>query len=178
MNRNKLTDIYNKYVDDLNTYGLYLGFERDTVKDAIHDIFVKISSDNRVLNNIENIKFYLFKSLKNRLTDLYRKNKRLLAIENFNPDEETPFQIQVTVESKYIEEEDRVRTKEEIEEMLESLTHRQREIIYLRYVQEYDYEQISEILNITVHSCRKLVSKAINSLRNKYGVISLFFLVC
>lgn len=177
MNRNKLTDIYNKYVDDLNTYGLYLGFERDTVKDAIHDIFVKISSDNRVLNNIENIKFYLFKSLKNRLTDLYRKNKRLLAIENFNPDEETPFQIQVTVESKYIEEEDRVRTKEEIEEMLESLTHRQREIIYLRYVQEYDYEQISEILNITVHSCRKLVSKAINSLRNKYGVISLLFLV-
>ncbi len=176
MNRDKLSEIYNTYVDDLFTYGLYLGFEREIIKDAIQDIFVRISTDDKIFD-ISNIKFYLFKSLKNRLSDIYRKNKRLLSLDNFNIEEELPFQIRVTVESKYIEEEDRVRTKEEIEEMLESLTNRQREIIYLRYVQEYEYEQISEILNITYSSCRKLVSKALSSLRNKYGIISLLLLV-
>ena len=58
--------------------------------------------------------------------------------------------------------------------MLNSLTDRQREIIYLRYVQGYDYPQIAELLQISVHGCRKLVSKAILSLREKFGI---FFLL-
>ncbi|MDD4632380.1 MAG: sigma factor-like helix-turn-helix DNA-binding protein, partial [Proteiniphilum sp.] len=51
-----------------------------------------------------------------------------------------------------------------------ALTDRQREIIYLRYVQEYDYKQIAELLQISVHGCRKLVSKAILSLRERFSV--------
>ncbi len=57
--------------------------------------------------------------------------------------------------------------------MLNALTDRQREIIYLRYVQEYDYLQIAELLQISVHGCRKLVSKAILSLREKFGSLTL-----
>ena len=78
MNRDKLSEIYNTYVDDLFTYGLYLGFEREIIKDAIQDIFVRISTDDKIFD-ISNIKFYLFKSLKNRLSDISRKNKRLLS---------------------------------------------------------------------------------------------------
>ena len=57
--------------------------------------------------------------------------------------------------------------------MLDTLTPRQQEIIYLRYVQEYDYEQIAELLQISVHGCRKLVSKAILSLREKFGTFTM-----
>ncbi len=53
--------------------------------------------------------------------------------------------------------------------MLQSLTARQREIVYLRYIQEYDYPQIADILNISIHGCRKLLSKAMETLREKYG---------
>ena len=52
--------------------------------------------------------------------------------------------------------------------MLDFLTPRQREIIYLRYIHEYDYKQISELLQISVHGCRKLVSKAILNLKEKF----------
>jgi RNA polymerase sigma factor (sigma-70 family) len=78
------------------------------------------------------------------------------------------------VEELMIEAEEQQQIKIGIEQMLNSLTDRQREIIYLRYVQEYDYRQIAELLQISVHGCRKLVSKAILSLREKYGV---FFLL-
>ena len=60
--------------------------------------------------------------------------------------------------------------------MLDSLTERQREIVYLRYIQEYDYEQIAQLLNITVHGCRKLLSKAMQNLREKYGALVFLFL--
>lgn len=165
--------IYNHHVNDLFTYGLYLGFNKDTVKDAIHDVFVKITVESNRLTGISNIKFYLFRSLKNRLLDIHKNQEKYTGLENIDDVLERPFTIQVNVEELMIEKEEQVQIKAEIEQMLDSLTPRQREIIYLRYVQEYDYDQIAELLQISVHGCRKLVSKAILSLREKFGPLTL-----
>ncbi len=173
--QNDIAAIYILYVDDLFTYGCYLGFERETVKDAIHDVFVKIATNSDNLDNISNIKFYLFRSLKNRLLDIYKSQKEHIELENIDPSLGIPFNIEVNVEELMIEKEEQTEIKTEIEQLLGSLTDRQREIIYLRYVQEYDYPQIAELLQISIHGCRKLVSKAILSLREKYGIF--FFLL-
>ena len=169
-----IASIYTLYVDDLFTYGCYLGFAREVVKDAIHDIFIKITTDSNKLDNISNIKFYLFRSLKNRLLDIHKNQREHIDLENIDLLQEIPFNIQVNVEDLMIEEEEQMQIKTGIEQMLNSLTDRQREIIYLRYVQGYDYPQIAELLQISVHGCRKLVSKAILSLREKFGI---FFLL-
>ena len=152
------------------TYGCYLGFAREVVKDAIHDIFIKITTDSDKLDDISNIKFYLFRSLKNRLLDIHKNQREYIGLENID---EIPFNIQVNVEELMIEQEDQMQIKTGIEQMLNSLTDRQREIIYLRYVQGYDYQQISELLHISVHGCRKLVSKALLNLRDKYALLFL-----
>ncbi|MFA6702258.1 MAG: sigma-70 family RNA polymerase sigma factor [Dysgonamonadaceae bacterium] len=172
MRTNKdISYIYNLYVDDLFTYGTYLGFESEVVKDAVHDVFVKITIDSGLLKDVSDIKFYLFKSVKYRLFDLHKKTMREIMIDNTELFEELPFNIELNVEDNLIEEEEQLQVKNEISLMLDSLTSRQREIIYLRYVQEYDYEKIAELLKISVHSCRKLVSKAILSLRDKFGIL-------
>lgn len=174
MNKKKdIASVYTQYVEDLFTYGCYLGFEPEVVKDAIHDVFVKIATDNSRLENVSNIKFYLFRSLKNRLLDIHKNQKEHIKIENIDFTHEIPFKIPVNVEQIIIEKEEQLQIKAEIEQMLNILTPRQREIIYLRYVQEYDYPQIAELLQITVHGCRKLVSKAVLILREKFGSISL-----
>jgi len=85
-----------------------------------------------------------------------------------NTNLEMPFNMTVNVETLLIEREEKRQIKNEIEQMLDALTPRQREIIYLRYVHKYDYKHISELLQISVHGCRKLVSKAILSLREKF----------
>lgn len=168
--------IYSLYVNDLFTYGQYLGFEDNSVKDAIHDVFVKMTIDSDKLLSVTNIKFYLFRSLKNRLLDLHKNQKKQTSLDNTEHSPEIPFTIEVNVEDLMIEEEERKEIKTEIESMLDTLTPRQREIIYLRYVQEYDYDQIAELLQISVHGCRKLVSKAITTLRIKFGPLALFLM--
>lgn len=172
-----LTTLYNLYVNDLFTYGTYLGFEREVVKDAIHDVFEKISSKRKILENVSNVKFYLFRSLKNRLYDIQKNKKNQIGLDGIAAEEVKPFQINVSIEDHFIEQEEKREIEKDIEEMLNSLTDKQREIIYLKYVQEYDYKQISELLDINIHSCRKLVSKAITNLREKYGVISILLLI-
>ncbi len=170
--KSKIAIIYNQYVDDLFIYAQYLGFEKEGAMDAIHDIFCKISEDAEKLDNIENIKFYLFRSLKNRLIDISKSKRENVEIKtDIEMHPEIPFKFHVSFDDEIISDEDKAQIKQQIEEMLSILTNRQREAIYLRYIQEYDYPQIAEILNISIHSCRKLVSNSILRLREKYGVL-------
>ena len=176
MKTENIASIYNRYVDDLHTYALYLGFEKEVIMDAIHDVFCKFAANEKLLQDVSNIKFYLFKSLKNRLYDIYKARKEYAELSAIDL-QETPFNIQVTIEERLIGQEEQQQIKNQLAEMLESLTERQREIVYLRYVQEYDYTQISELLNISVHGCRKLLSKAMQNLREKYGALVFLFLL-
>ena len=66
-----------------------------------------------------------------------------------------------------ISEEETQKLKKIVEDLLKELTPRQREAIYLRYMQEMDYEDIAVLLNMNVNSARRLVSRGIDSLRDK-----------
>lgn len=175
MRKENIASIYNRYVDDLHTYALYLGFEKGIIMDAIHDVFCKFAADEKLLQDVSNIKFYLFKSLKNRLYDIYKARKEYVELSAIDL-QDAPFNIQVTIEDRLIDKEEQQQIKDQLSEMLDSLTERQREVVYLRYVQEYDYAQISELLNISIHGCRKLLSKAMQNLREKYGALVFLFL--
>ncbi len=48
----------------------------------------------------------------------------------------------------------------------ESLTKRQKEALFLRYYENFTYEQIAEAMQLELKSVYNLVSKAIDTLRN------------
>lgn len=169
-----ITTVYNTYVDNLRSYGIHLGFDEHVVMDAIHDIFCKLCAEKTSFDSVVSVKCYLFKVLRNRLVDICRRQKECVDISEL--EQVIPFEIKVTIEDDLIISEDRERLKALIEEMLQSLTNRQREIIYLRYVMEYDYKDISDLMNISIPACHKLVSKSMLTLREKYAFLLSFFL--
>lgn len=159
--------IYIKYIDQLYAYALHLGFDEQIARDAIHDVFYKLCINSASLEEITNVKFYLFRALKNRLIDIQRTNKEYTGILSSNEDiyENISFRLNVTIEDELIQEEDREEIRRKVENVLNRLTDRQREVIYLRYIQEQSYEEIVELMRISVESCRNLMSKAVNKLR-------------
>ena len=58
---------------------------------------------------------------------------------------------------------------------LNLLTNKQREVIYLRFIKALSIQEISEILNITPKSVRKMIYRAIE--RMQQGKIELLFLL-
>lgn len=168
----KIESIYKRHVDDLYAYGLHLGFNSSTVMDAIHDVFQKLLS-NSALNYKNNTKAYLLKSVRNQLLDEYKRSQ-IYAL--YDPEKvDLPFKFEVNVEDVLMDEEYKTFLKAKIQDVLQSLTPRQREIIYLRYTQDYNYPQISEILEITLPACRNLMLKALKHLRkNNIGNFYLF----
>ena len=157
--------LYDSYVNDLYAYGKALGVSHEDLQDIIHDVFLNIMDHYAGLNICENkqVKFYLLKCLKNKVVSNARKNMETYNIENLN---ESDFPIHVTGLDLLINKEERKNVLNRIEKMLQCLTARQREAIYLRYMQELSYEEIAEMLHITEKGSRKLVSRAMIELKN------------
>lgn len=173
-----IASIYNEYLNSLYSYALHLGFDEHTSMDTIHDVFYKLCIQNVSLHEIDNLKFYLFRSLRNRLIDIKRTNREFTGF--FSQDEEIeeylPFKFNVSIEDEIIMKEDSEEIRLKVENVLSRLTNREREITYLRYVQECNYQEISDIMQISVAASRNLVSKSIVKLRLAAHTVSMILL--
>lgn len=155
--------IYNKYVDVLFAYGIGLGVEQELLKDAIQDVFYKLYFNRNVLKNVANLKYYLFRMLKNRLIDLRKSSVDTCEITGCD----FSFSIKATILDELIQEEDCLIIQQRVESLLSCLTARQREAIYLRFIQELEYEEIACLLNMSSQGVRKLVCRAMERMREQ-----------
>lgn len=155
---------YQFYINELYAYGISFGGEKEVVKDAIQDVFLKLYFEKKDFVSIDHLKYFLLKSLKNRLYNIY-KSKAVSTATDISEDV-LGFSITTTVLDRIIDEEDRAIIKQQIDGLLSKLTARQKEAIYLRFMQELEYEEIAKIMDITQHAARKLISRSLTRLRN------------
>ena len=155
--------IYNYHVDDLYSYGVSLGFQKEMCKDAIQDTFYKLYISGNNLLHVKNITAYIFKSFKHRLIDLYRKRIREENLESAIDS----FAVQVTVLDNIIDTENAEIIKKQVALLLNGLTDNQREVVYLKYVIGLDYKNIAYILDIQEDSARKSLYRTVKKLRQQ-----------
>lgn len=170
--------LYKAYVDELYSYAVGFGLDKEAAMDAIHDVFCRICAREENCVSLQNPRFYLFRALRNQLIDYYKYESRrgnAAALEQ-RTGNELPYRVLISIEDEMIAGEERREVEQRVEEILECLNPRQREIIYLRFVQGYSYEEISQILNIAVPSCRKSVSRAVLKLKRE-NKLMLFYLL-
>ena len=166
---------YNAHVNDLYSYGLSLSFSKDICRDAIQDVFCKLFVEKHKLLLINNIKAYLFKVYKNRLIDIYKEFKKTEGAFSLS---EFPFNTEVDAEDIIIDAEETENLKRKVEKLLICLTPRQREAVYLRYMQQMEYDEIASILDMSSESVRKLVHRAMIKLReNAFTYADVFLLL-
>ena len=65
-----------------------------------------------------------------------------------------------------MEDEEYTAIKQRISHMLNTLTNHQKEVMYLRYIEELDYETIAQLMNIKVQSVRNIVCKSVEKLKS------------
>ncbi len=166
--------LYETHVDEMFAYGMAFGIDKETVLDAIHDVFLQIYERKDSLHIHSNAKFFFLSCLKNRLFTIKRKEIPFEPLEKIN---EYSFSISVSgLEEIIEEEEDRKRLTAKIESMLNRLTSKQREVVYLRYMQNLNYEEIAMLLHITPKAVRKLNYRALARMKGHYGILFLLLL--
>lgn len=152
--------IYTWAFPSLYEYGMRRVSDEDVVRDAIHDIFVKLWEGRAKLSDIANPKHYLLVTLKNSLLNIQIREQRLSPLKD-----DQDFQLQFDLEAQIINNElDKIRA-EQLKQALEKLTAKQREVIYLRYFEELSYEEIQQLTHISVRNLYKLNHRAMESLK-------------
>lgn len=167
-----LEHAYHEYADSMYSYGCKFTEDKGLVKDCIHDIFVKLHEKN-YLSSIDNVKFYLLRALRNNLSSELSKTK-LNSI-----DEEIPFSIQLPANNdlQFFEDEENLQRKKLIDDALSNLTERQKEAVYLYYIEELQYNDICQLMNMNYQSVRNLIHRGISRLREKLDRQSFLYLI-
>lgn len=154
-------ELYDYYSDKLFSYGISLGFEREICKDAVQDVFIRVHSHKSKIKETNNPASFLFRTYRNRLIDIVRSNKNELDIDSIS----SSFTLNVTILDSIIDRERAKKLKSTVETLLNKLSPTQREAIYMRYIAEMEYSEISDMLNIKPESARKLMHRAMEKLR-------------
>jgi RNA polymerase sigma factor (sigma-70 family) len=157
-----LSDIYFQYFRSMFQYGIKFKDDPEFIKDCIQDVFLKLIQAGEKLSSTENIQFYLFKALKNAIYKEIDKRKKIEWTEMMPLKFEAPFML----EEEIVEKENTTIKEMALLKALNDLSDRQREIIYLRYECGMEYDQICDIMDLKNDSARKLVYRAIKSLKD------------
>ncbi len=155
--------IYTLCINDLLSYGISMGFDEEICQDAAHDVFCNLYIKKKKLKTVQSFTAYLFRAFRNDILNIYKKSAKFAAFKITD----LPFENEVSVLDTLISDEEKNRIKGTVEAMLNELTPRQREAIYLRYMQNMDYEEIATLLDMNAGSVRKLVYRSISNLREK-----------
>jgi len=159
--RESFTTIYNTHVARLFEYGMRILKDEDQTRDCIHDLFTKLWSNRKTIGQTDNELLYLLGALRNTIMAYKAKEERFLK-EELKPDD---FIIEFNAESIHIQKDEARVQSQKIRLALEQLTGRQKEIIYLKYFEELDYEEISGLMNISVKGAYKLSARALEALK-------------
>jgi len=171
-----LSQIYNSYVNQLFRYGKKFTNDNDLIKDTIQDLFFDLIRTRSTLGQTDNIYFYLIKAFRRRITRSISESKK--QTETWNDTEVEAKYIAYSIEDELIQKEHLTEKEECIRNGLAQLSPKQREIIYYRYTCDFEYDQICEIMSIKYDSARKMMYRAIQTLRRYLSETNFsFFLI-
>ncbi len=171
-----LGQLYDLYIKTLFSYGFQISHDKDYVMDCIHDLFLDLYKYREKLSETDNIKYYLLKSLRRKVNKKYKQNLVHFA-ENATLENHPGLVLHaLSPEEKLIAIENDFKKNTIWQKAKEFLTKTQLRGLQLRYKEERPYEEIAEIMDVSVETSRTIIYRAIKSLRkNMVMPILLFF---
>lgn len=153
--------IYYTYHQHLFSYGLKLSGHADITEDCIQDLFLKLWKNRKNLGDVHSIKAYLFKSFRRILIDLIKSDRKTSNIVDLPAE----YDVHLSIEEMLIKNESSRLQLSRLENALNKLSKRQKEIIYLCFYKGMSYREITEVIPIKYQTVRNCTHEAIKILR-------------
>ncbi|MBS3808229.1 MAG: sigma-70 family RNA polymerase sigma factor [Bacteroidales bacterium] len=164
-----LSRIYYTYYNPLYDYGIRIHNDPAFIKDCIQELFFDLINKLSTLGSTDSIKSYLMASFRRRVFVKLKKSKGINYLEDsYAPD---AFEIEPSAETQMISEESKDIYTKKIQGMLSKLSSREREAIYLKFYKNLSYKEITEVMEVNYQSARKLIYRAIKSLREMKSTV-------
>lgn len=166
-----LGKLYDRYADSLFTYGSQFCSERAIVLDAIHDVFLNLFKYRKNLADTDNIEYYLMRSLKNNILKLTKSKQSDSSLNDIYP----KIAIESNFEDRLLDLEIQKERSFKLTKAMGNLSKKQRKSLFLRFTEGYSYDEIAEMMNISVQSARTNIYRSIKILRQNLQAVFLLF---
>jgi RNA polymerase sigma factor (sigma-70 family) len=161
--------LYQRYFKILCSYGCRLTSDRQLLEDAVHDIFIDLWRRREHLAEVENIKFYMFRALRNRVV----RNGRNNIFENSEDiDGFLDYLVSLSSEQQSIDSESLQARVKRVQNAVENLSDRQKEVINLRFYHGMSLDDISQLMDLPKQSVSNLLFKSYAVLRLRLKELS------
>lgn len=160
--------LFHKYYRFLCSFATKIINDDASAEEIVQDFFVKLWEKREQLIIETSIQNYLFRSVKNHCINYLQHNKTKVRYAQ---------KIISEVESNYSDNDSfpEIELAKKIEESINSLPEKRKEIFMLSRQEGLKYHEIAEKLNISIKTVETQMSIAIKSLRDKLKIYSSFF---
>jgi len=162
-------ELYQKHFKTLCSYGGRLTSDRQILEDAIHDIFIDLWRRREYLSDVTDVKFYLFKALRNQV---YRSGKRNVFDKSESIDDFLDYLITLSSEQESIDSENQVDQARRVNNAISALSPRQQEVVNLRFFHGLGLDETARLMGLSKQSVSNLLFKSYAVLRLTLKILS------
>jgi len=156
-------EFYHKHVSSLYNYSRRFTNNESLIEECIQSLFVQLYKKRKSIQITSSPKAYLFTWLRRQLiAELKEHNK------NVELDFNSGLEFVEPHESDIIEADTRKELIHKLNNAKTSLTKRQKEVIYLKFYEGLEYEELCLAMNLTKEACYKLVNQAVKRLSENF----------
>ncbi|MGX1929900.1 RNA polymerase sigma factor [Flagellimonas sp. 2504JD4-2] len=170
-----LGQVYDLYIQVLFSYGFQLSKDKTYVMDCIHDLFLDLYKYREKLSDTDNIKYYLLTSLRRKVNRKYKQNLVHFAEKEAFENHLNMLQHVLSPEERIIALENDSKKGKIWQKANDFLTKTQVKGLQLRFKEGRPYEEIAEIMDVSVETSRTIIYRAIKSLRKNMIMPSVLF---
>lgn len=166
--------LFRKHYSALVSYGKSLTNHQNLVPDCVQEVFIEVWTYRQTLATPGSVKAYLLSAVRRRIA---RRIERDAVFRHPEEVKDTELSISFTVLDNMISDEETRIQVQQLNLLLNKLPERQKEVLYLRYNQGLEVNQISELMQINTQSVSNLLQRALKHLRGAWvgNISSLFF---
>lgn len=160
---NAFATLFKTYYTPLHNYGVKISGNSSLTEDCLQSFFVYLYDSRKNLGSITQIKGYLFVSFRRSLFRYLKKERKFTTYETIF---ENSSDFEFSPEELMVEQEFSKTKVKTLTNLLNNLSTRQREVIYLKYYSSLSTQEISEVMDISYQSVLNTLQKAFTKLRS------------
>jgi len=141
-------------------FALHLTQDEEEARDVIQDVFLKLWQKKDSLEKVENIEAFAMRMTKNRCFDLFRSRRSIpVADEKLKLRKEEHRNLQMEIEL--------TEAALLIRKLINQLPDVQKTVMFLRDVEQYEFEEIAKVTDMNVNAIRVILSRARKKVRDE-----------
>lgn len=155
--KQSLESLFKRHYSSLHQYGYKLTGDASIVDDCLQEMFLYIFESKQKLGEVIHVRAYLFKSFRRLLLRTMRNRQKLVYVSLNESWKVVPNELEMI--------ETQERQRKYLVQLINDLSPREREMIYMRYYNDLSLQEIAEVLSISYRAVVNTLYKAMVKLR-------------